>query len=322
MGRAILITFLLLVAMVFVSSVAAGVAGENSSFLVSMLFVLCSAIWAASDASKIEIKKYKTSLSGPVAIFFGTLILWIIVFPWYLVVRQRVLAGEVPLKIPGTAPQVPQASPAVAISADEIKKLKELLDLGAITQEEFDLKKQQFLAVPQAQTPVHAPAPSATSKPPSKSISTAGGVLIILVAIGLISYLISSLSGSTTSSKESGSAVPGISVRDIMPAATPDESAKPWQLLKTFKGSGMKKTETFDVPSNEWKIEWSFKDSSGFGAGTLSIIVYTASGEMKDLVANTMGASGEDSSIIRGRGSYYLDFNAANARYEVKVYVK
>ena len=84
----------------------------------------------------------------------------------------------------------------------------------------------------------------------------------------------------------------------------------------------MKKTETFDVPSNEWKIEWSFKDTTGFGAGFLSITVYTASGEMKDLVANTSGASGEDSSIVRGKGPYYLEFSAANVRYEVRVYVK
>ena len=30
-------------------------------------------------------------------------------------------------------------------SADEIKKFKELLDMGAITQEEFDLKKKELL---------------------------------------------------------------------------------------------------------------------------------------------------------------------------------
>lgn len=30
-------------------------------------------------------------------------------------------------------------------TADEIKKYKELLDMGAITQEEFDIKKKQLL---------------------------------------------------------------------------------------------------------------------------------------------------------------------------------
>ena len=45
----------------------------------------------------------------------------------------------------------PAAAPAPAASAvsaaDEIKKFKELLDLGAITQEEFDAKKKQLLGL-------------------------------------------------------------------------------------------------------------------------------------------------------------------------------
>ncbi|MBR0349272.1 MAG: SHOCT domain-containing protein [Clostridia bacterium] len=32
-------------------------------------------------------------------------------------------------------------------SADELKKFKELLDMGAITQEEFDAKKKQLLGL-------------------------------------------------------------------------------------------------------------------------------------------------------------------------------
>lgn len=44
------------------------------------------------------------------------------------------------------APVVPQKESASSVSnADEIKKYKELLDLGIITQEEFDVKKKQYL---------------------------------------------------------------------------------------------------------------------------------------------------------------------------------
>lgn len=40
------------------------------------------------------------------------------------------------------------AAPVAAVSvADEIKKFKELLDMGAITQEEFDAKKKQLLSL-------------------------------------------------------------------------------------------------------------------------------------------------------------------------------
>lgn len=43
-----------------------------------------------------------------------------------------------------SAPSTPQSSPATD-PLDEIKKLKGLLDIGAITQEEFDAKKKELL---------------------------------------------------------------------------------------------------------------------------------------------------------------------------------
>ena len=43
-----------------------------------------------------------------------------------------------------STPSNPQSSPATD-PLDEIKKLKGLLDIGAITQEEFDAKKKQLL---------------------------------------------------------------------------------------------------------------------------------------------------------------------------------
>lgn len=47
---------------------------------------------------------------------------------------------------PPTPPQpIPQASQAPIDAADEIRKYKELLEMGAITQEEFDQKKKQLL---------------------------------------------------------------------------------------------------------------------------------------------------------------------------------
>lgn len=45
-----------------------------------------------------------------------------------------------------SAPAV-EAAPQNGSAADEIKKFKELLDLGAITQEEFDAKKKQLLGI-------------------------------------------------------------------------------------------------------------------------------------------------------------------------------
>lgn len=47
-----------------------------------------------------------------------------------------------------SAPAQASTQPAAAVStADEIKKYKELLDMGAITQDEFDQKKKQLLGL-------------------------------------------------------------------------------------------------------------------------------------------------------------------------------
>ena len=47
------------------------------------------------------------------------------------------------------APQRPQAAPQTGVSdpVEEVKKYKELLDMGAITQEEYDIKKKQLLGL-------------------------------------------------------------------------------------------------------------------------------------------------------------------------------
>ena len=43
--------------------------------------------------------------------------------------------------------RIPQSTNMVTSTADELKKYKELLDMGAITQEEFDAKKKQLLGL-------------------------------------------------------------------------------------------------------------------------------------------------------------------------------
>ena len=43
--------------------------------------------------------------------------------------------------------QTPQASTFIGSVPDELKKYKDLLDLGAITQEEFDIKKKELLGI-------------------------------------------------------------------------------------------------------------------------------------------------------------------------------
>ncbi|MEW6199514.1 MAG: hypothetical protein AB1601_12735 [Planctomycetota bacterium] len=61
--------------------------------------VLATALWAAVDSARRELKKYRSGIAtGPVVLFIGVALLWFIGFPWYLVVRGKIRAGTMPLK--------------------------------------------------------------------------------------------------------------------------------------------------------------------------------------------------------------------------------
>jgi len=79
------------------SFIRVDIAGRNMS--VTGVMVLITAIWAAVDSSKIHLKRYRSGISyGPVVLFIGFLLLWVIAFPWYLIVRYKILTGTAVLK--------------------------------------------------------------------------------------------------------------------------------------------------------------------------------------------------------------------------------
>ena len=70
--------------------------------LINILLItilILSSIWAGIDSSKIELKKYKSGISyGPIVLTILCLALWIVAFPWYLVVRSKIKDGKAELK--------------------------------------------------------------------------------------------------------------------------------------------------------------------------------------------------------------------------------
>lgn len=89
------LAILLSIGIVIVTVMFSRVVGVNL-----MLFVVpITALWAAIDSKKISLKKYKSGISaGPIALFFGVILLWIVVFPWYLVIRDHIKMGNAVLK--------------------------------------------------------------------------------------------------------------------------------------------------------------------------------------------------------------------------------
>lgn len=80
---AISLTFLLLTVTV--------VAEGGTGLPVTILMVLGTALWAAFDSNRIDLRRYKSGVAlGPAALFFGIALIWIVGFPWYLIVRSRI----------------------------------------------------------------------------------------------------------------------------------------------------------------------------------------------------------------------------------------
>lgn len=90
-GVAILFTIGLVAASLIISEVV--------GFDTTWLLILGSSLWAAYDSSKIQLIKYKSGISyGPVVLFIGMALLWIIGFPWYLSMKHKIQSGTAQLK--------------------------------------------------------------------------------------------------------------------------------------------------------------------------------------------------------------------------------
>jgi hypothetical protein len=67
--------------------------------------VLGTSLWAAFDSSKIQLKRYKSGISyGPIVLFVACALLWIVGFPWYLIMRYKIKAGTAVLKDSASVP--------------------------------------------------------------------------------------------------------------------------------------------------------------------------------------------------------------------------
>lgn len=65
------------------------------------LIVLGTAIWAVTDSVELEMHKYEGRWGdGRLSVFLGILVLWIVMYPMYLVARSRRIAGVLRLRQP------------------------------------------------------------------------------------------------------------------------------------------------------------------------------------------------------------------------------
>jgi hypothetical protein len=82
-----------------------------------------------------------------------------------------------------------------------------------------------------------------------------------------------------------------------------------WHEVARWQGKSIKNTETFHIPSHEWRISWKTEPGE-YGDMNFQIYVYETSSSIPGIAANVIGYD-MDSSIMRGAGNYYLTINSA-----------
>jgi hypothetical protein len=90
-----------------------------------------------------------------------------------------------------------------------------------------------------------------------------------------------------------------------------------WTDVKQWTGTGSKVTESFDVTSKEWRVNWS-SDQHGNGIGSIGVLVFNAD---KKLVASATGRVGapDTTYIHEGPGRYYVEVRSADVNWTLTV---
>ena len=117
------------------------------------LIVIGTSIWVYCDARNIGIQKPhgkaesgKLQPMGPLGWAFGSLLLWIVFFPLYLIKRPNMKQQFKRVNVPPPPIHQPATNNETAGDFDEqLRRLAQLREEGVISAEDFEQKKNAIL---------------------------------------------------------------------------------------------------------------------------------------------------------------------------------
>ncbi len=150
---------------------------------------------------------------------------------------------------------------------------------------------------------------------PAKSHRLRNGILIF-AAIIVFGTIVNAI-GKSGDQPSKTIPTPQNGSQEASQAQTPTQEPQ-WIAVKSWKGNGGKKTEPFTITGKQWRINWSNKDTTGFG-GTILQIFARKPGDngIGELIVNSQAA--QDTSYVYKSGEYYLEVNGANGNWEIAV---
>jgi len=100
-----------------------------------------------------------------------------------------------------------------------------------------------------------------------------------------------------------------------IPTNQQEQQQLTWQTVKSWQGTGIKKTEPFKITGKQWRINW----KSNGEYGIFQIYVYRPGDNLIVGVAANAQGNAEDVSYFYKTGTFYLDVIAANANWSITV---
>src|SRR5688572_7741596 len=152
---------------------------------------------------------------------------------------------------------------------------------------------------PSTDTLVETPVAEVKTKPakPSKDLKTEAE---LRARIAELETQVKSLQSKALQATVSASAkAPGNTAPAEKAAVAPVVDRSGWRTIASWRGSGIKNTESFNTSASEWRVTWNAGNGGPFG-GVMQIYVNDSNGGLVSVAANTT-SSGSDISYVRTR---------------------
>jgi hypothetical protein len=92
-----------------------------------------------------------------------------------------------------------------------------------------------------------------------------------------------------------------------------------WHTVITFTGSSSKKTQSFSIKGDQWRIKWNCQLNGEFETGNFIAWAEPTSGDYGELIANTSCPASEITYSYEGKRNYYLDIISTFVNWSLTV---
>jgi hypothetical protein len=100
-----------------------------------------------------------------------------------------------------------------------------------------------------------------------------------------------------------------------------------WRQVKSWDGSGAKKTEPFKITAKQWRLRYSYNDTTGnsyfkISTGIFQVLVYRAGKETPEQIYISFLGTKTNTTYVYEAGEYYLDINpilATKGDWEISI---